>query len=364
MSRYVVFLGAGASAAEGAPLQRDLLTSYYSEHRDRAALREFALQVIEFFRLVFAIDVLNQEATTSVPTFEEALGLIDLATIRGEELRGIPLNGPDGALTLSSVRRGLVLLMADAIRGKVPAQPVVHSELVRNLRAGDRLTKTVFVTTNYDTLLDDALEDEALAEADRGPGSIVDYGFGELQQRGRIPGRETRSFALYKIHGSLNWLHCPVCTDLHVTHGADIVALLLDDPPRAKCTQCGTMREPVIVPPTLYKSLSNVYLAVVWNRTARALRDCVDLVFCGYSLADADMHVKYLVKSGQLNRSSATDPLRITIVNSYAAKPELDSQQELERYARLFGPDAVSDSRLSFDDFAGDPGTILGRPRQ
>jgi hypothetical protein len=76
------------------------------------------------------------------------------------------------------------------------------------------------------------------------------------------------------------------------------------------------------------------------------------------------MHVKYLVKSGQLNRSGVADPLRITIVNNYAAKPEGDSQQELDRYARLFGPHAVSDSRLSFDDFAGDPGRILGRPRQ
>jgi len=364
VSRYVVFLGAGASASEGAPLQRDLLKSYFLDHRDRGAHREFAHEVIQFFRLVFAVDVLNLEARTLLPTFEEVLGLIDLATMRGEALRGVPLNGPDGVLSLSSVRRGLVLLMADAIRRRVPAQPVVHSQLLRNLRAGDRLTRTVFVTTNYDTLLDDAIEDEALAQAERGPGSIVDYGFGELQDRGRIPGRETRSFALYKVHGSLNWLHCPVCTDLYVTHGADIVAMLLDDPPRARCTQCGTMRQPVIVPPTLYKVLSNVYLAVVWNRTARALRDCVDLVFCGYSLADADMHVKYLLKAAQLNRSAATDPLRITLVNSYSTKLEPDSQQDLERYARFFGSDAVSDARLSFEDFAGDPGAILGRPRQ
>jgi hypothetical protein len=296
--------------------------------------------------------------------FEEVLGLIDLAAIRGEALRGIPLSAIEGGgLSLSAVRRSLVLLMADAIRRKVPHEPVQHARLVRNLRAGDRLNQTSFITTNYDTLIDSAIEGEALPPGSRGPGSIVEYGFGGLEKRVRLPGREMRSFPLYKVHGSLNWLHCPVCTDLVVTHGADIVGLLLDDPPRARCTHCDGLREPVIVPPTLYKSLSNVYLAVVWNRAASALRDCVELVFCGYSLPDADMHVKYLVKSAQLNRGVATDPIRITLVNNFPTKPESDSQQELERYVRLFGPDAVSDSHLSFEAFAGDPGTILGRPR-
>lgn len=346
-------------------MQRDLLASYYAEWRGRGARGGFANDVIEFFRIVFDTDVLNLGAGARLPTFEEVLGLIDLATMRGEGLRGIPLSAPEnGGLNLASVRRHLVFLMADAIRRKVPAEPAVHAQLVRNLRLGERLAQTSFVTTNYDTLIDTALEDEALPETERRLGSIVDYGFGALEERGRIPGREMRSFALYKVHGSLNWLHCPVCTDLVVTHGADIVALLLDDPPRARCTHCETLREPVIVPPTLYKSLSNVYLGIVWNHAARALRNCAHLVFCGYSLSDADMHVKYLVKSAQMNRNGSADPLRITLINSYPEKLESSIQHEFERYARLFGADSVTDARLSFEDFAADPGSILGRPRQ
>ncbi len=366
MSRYVIFLGAGASASEGVPLQGDLLRSYFSEHPDRRVLREFAREVIDFFRLVFDIDVLNLEARMPLPTFEEVLGLIDLATSRAEGFRGIPLHAPDdGGLNLSSIRRRLILLMADAIHRRVPGDAAVHSRLVRNLRTGDRLAQTSFLTTNYDSLLDSALEDDAVPlEEDRGLGTVVEYGFSDLEPRSPIPGRETRSFPLYKIHGSLNWLYCSVCTDLAVTHGPDIVARLLDAPGRARCNRCQTMREPLIVPPTLYKSLSSAHLAIVWNHAARALRDCAQLVFCGYSLADADMHVKYLVKAAQMNRNPSADSLRITLVNNYPDKSDSTIQQEFERYARLFGSNAVSDAHLSFQDFAADPGAILGRARQ
>ncbi|MGH7645349.1 MAG: hypothetical protein ACREMR_07155, partial [Gemmatimonadales bacterium] len=91
------------------------------------------------------------------------------------------------------------------------------------------------------------------------------------------------------------------------------------------------------------------------------LQECTHLVFCGYSLPDADMHVKYLVKTAQMNRGRMTEALLITLLNGYREKPESNSQEEFDRYARLFGPETVSDSRLSFEDFAADPGVILGR---
>jgi hypothetical protein len=119
------------------------------------------------------------------------------------------------------------------------------------------------------------------------------------------------------------------------------------------------MREPIIVPPTYYKDLSNVYLAVVWNRAARAIRDCVHIVFCGYSLPDSDMHIKYLIKAGQMNRLPTAERLQITLVNAHPGKSPQQSEDELQRYRRFFGYDIVRDSGLSFEEFASNPADTL-----
>jgi NAD-dependent SIR2 family protein deacetylase len=129
-----------------------------------------------------------------------------------------------------------------------------------------------FITTNYDTLLDDGIELEAISGA-RGTGSLVDYGFAGLVQRDRNEYTEERTVRCYKIHGSLNWLYCTACDDLHVTYATDGVTRLIDEPDGAICPKCDTPRTPVIIPPSYYKDVSNMYLAVVWNQAFRALRE-------------------------------------------------------------------------------------------
>jgi hypothetical protein len=82
---------------------------------------------------------------------------------------------------------------------------------------------------------------------------------------------------------------------------------------------------------------------------------------CGYSLPDADMHVKYLLKAAQLNRDSTRERLKITIVNSFESKPISQSEEEFHRYARFFGYNAVRDASLPFEAFAADPGAVPGQ---
>jgi len=143
-----------------------------------------------------------------------------------------------------------------------------------------------------------------------------------------------------------------------------MIARLVDHPALARCVYCGTMREPIIIAPTYYKDFKSPYLSIVWNRAAWALKDCAHLIFCGYSLADADMHVKYLVKQAQLNRPSSIEPLSIHLVNHHANKAPADTTEEVRKFSRFFGEEAVFDSGLSFEEFAEDPGVLLGRPRQ
>jgi hypothetical protein len=91
VSRFVLFLGAGASAAEGAPMQRDLFTSYFGEVAETGDQQVWAEEVANFFLRAFAVDVRRIAEHERLPTFEEVLGMIDLATSRNEGLYEMPL---------------------------------------------------------------------------------------------------------------------------------------------------------------------------------------------------------------------------------------------------------------------------------
>jgi hypothetical protein len=111
----------------------------------------------------------------------------------------------------------------------------------------------------------------------------------------------------------------------------------------------------VIVPPSYFKDISNLYLSLVWNRAFQALKGADRIVFCGYSFPDADMHVKFLIKRAQLNRDQQSVPLRVDLVNHFPGKSPDAVTVELERYRRFLGYQQVFDSGLSFTDFAADP---------
>ena len=54
------------------------------------------------------------------------------------------------------------------------------------------------------------------------------------------------------------------------------------------CAECGSVYSPLIVPPTFYKDLNNVFLSTIWNRTDVALRKVKHIIFCGYSFPAAN----------------------------------------------------------------------------
>jgi hypothetical protein len=356
--RTIIFTGAGAGKADGLPIQTELFREFFM--RDVRGVQERQLQqdLAQFFSRVFSRDPVQNPAGP-LPTFEEALGVLELAISRNEAIlhvgEGDRLSGD-----LRPLRRQLILALAATIsRGPSPTQSA-HQQLVAALREASELENVTFITTNYDTLIDDALEAEAVAIG-RGTGSVVDYGFGELVPQLEDEHSDEHSYPCYKIHGSLNWLNCPVCDTLDVTYASDGVTRLVTDPEAARCLVCETLRTPVIVPPSYYKDLSSVYLAVVWNKASRALQNADHVVFCGYSFADSDIHIKYLLKRAQLNRDAAVRPLRVTLVNYYDGKPGEVELVEKNRFERFLGRTHLVDSRLSFQTFAADPSSVLDR---
>src|SRR5262252_6915849 len=103
--RTCIFLGAGASAAEGAPIQNDLFRQYFKSlkparrGRPQGTEQEMQKELAGFFDEMFGINVRNNRLELATfPTFEEALGLLDLAELRREAFKKYELEdfGPNG----------------------------------------------------------------------------------------------------------------------------------------------------------------------------------------------------------------------------------------------------------------------------
>lgn len=350
-----IFLGAGASKAEGAPLQGELFREYFSSAAFKNSHDDMDRELATFFHEMFQIDVDHGDiGNVSFPTFEEVLGLTDLAIMRKEAFRHFDIeNRAANSGRLRFIAQYLVFLVAKVLDFKLQDRAILHRRLVTALRKGRELTNVVFVSTNYDILIDNALTEESVNGID------LDYGveFRNFERPGdwRRPS-PGQSVSLFKPHGSLNWLFCPTCNQLEITpKEKGVVTHLISDFAHASCPHCESVYSPLIVPPTFYKDLNNVFLSSIWNRSDVALRKVNHIVLCGYSFPDADIHIKYLLKRAQTNRDGR---LRVTVVNNHPRKKPTDVQQEQDRYKRFLGC-GVNYTSKSFEEFAEDPLGIL-----
>jgi hypothetical protein len=355
MADTAIFLGAGASKAEGAPLQGELFKEYFSSAPFKNSHDEMDRELATFFLEMFHIDVDHGDMDKiNFPTFEEVLGLTDLAIIRKEAFRHFDIeNRAANSGRLRFIAQYLVFLVAKVLDAKLQKHAVEHRKLITALRNAGRLHDVVFVSTNYDILIDNALTQE------HDYGTDLDYGV-EFRNFDRPddwsrPSLDSR-VQLFKPHGSLNWLFCPTCNELEITpKEKGVVTRLISDFAHATCLLCGSVYAPLIVPPTFYKDMNNVFLSAIWNRTDIALRKVEHVIFCGYSFPDADIHIKYLLKRAQTNRSK---PQRFTVVNHYTGKDSTVADQERYRYERFLGS-GVEYTSLSFSDFAADPIQVI-----
>jgi NAD-dependent SIR2 family protein deacetylase len=356
--KTAILLGAGASSSEGAPLQNQIFKEYFKSVRDNHAVHhEIERELATFFYLMFNIDVDNDDLDNAIfPTFEEALGILDLAERRRESLKDFDLeNIASNSNRIRFIRQYLVLVMAKVLHDKLEVPRGHHKQLVKSLRDSDNLKDTIFISTNYDILIDNAL-------AALYPQFMLDYGvdFTNFERTDDWKRPSKNPVNLYKIHGSLNWLYCPTCNSLTLTPKEKGVIRLLTDFSHSACSVCESVIVPIIVPPTFYKDMSNVFLSIIWNRAEQSLRMADHIIFCGYSFPDADMHVKYLIKRIQTNRRQ---PMRFTVINNHPRKLESVSHSESERYKRFLGP-LVTYTDKSFEEFCCDPSSYFKSPHQ
>jgi hypothetical protein len=334
----VIFLGAGASAPEGAPLQSELFKEYFKYRRAHPISTKWSMDrlLAGFFRDFFGIEVMRGDINdVPFPTFEEALGVLELALDREESFTGY---GTRQERQMRRVREDLIFLIAVILDKKLGDECRHHMQLVTRLKEQGQLRKTCFIDLNYDILADNAL-----LKLD--PEFSTDYG---VRFTNAPTWRRTgNAIPLYKIHGSLNWLYCPTCVALTLTPGEKKVATLVFKPIR--CRTCRSHMVPLIIPPSYIKVMSNYQLQSIWRRAEGALLSARRIYFCGYSFPEADIHIKYILKRAEMNSSRSPD---IFVINNFEGKHADQKEYEKERYRRFFRDSArVQYTEQSFEEF-------------
>lgn len=154
-----------------------------------------------------------------------------------------------------------------------------------------------------------------------------------------------------KLHGSVNWLQCAECesmfTDLGTTHEDWLKPFLVP----SACPRCASrysltgdkapLLDVFMVTPTFLKRFENMYIQMVWAKAWRVLQSAKNIIFVGYSMPQADYHLRAL-----LARSVSKDA-RISVILS-------DAKEEtavVERFQKFFGVTRVSARNIGTEGF-------------
>ncbi len=319
--KSIVFLGAGASKCEGAPLQDELFSAYFNEFSGGEDKYYKVLQ--EFFLKAYNLDVKD---TKVFPTFEEILGFLYTAEKRRESFY----------FDTEEIKEGIIFSMAEILDRKFLKGSTYHRQLIEKLKKEQLLTDLVFITTNYDLLIDSAILSNGLD---------IDYGFKNIYKH------QSQRLPLYKIYGSLNWKYCDVCDNFFIASQMEkgmLQSIIQED---YACDICQNHFKSIIVPPTFYKEISNYYLNNIYHNLNKSLYEIENIIFCGYSFPDADLYIKFILKRAELYKNK---PFNVVVINTYEGKSQEKIKKEKGKY-ELFFNGKVNYMNNSFQDFCKEP---------
>lgn len=337
----VFLFGAGASKAEGAPLTSELL---YEALRQPHMDKNLVEVVVKFLKDFFGIaDLRCVSCASQLPSFEELLTIVDLAILKHEAF-----SREWNEASLEKLHDALVYNMSKILKEKLQSQletaPKYHSDFIQTIyrnRMDDNPSDYSFLSLNYDLLLDNALI--ALF-----PRLDLDY---SIDFRNYVSGprdwekpHAEHSVKLLKLHGSLNWMFCPVCNSVRLTPKEKIADRIITE--EIPCELDHAIQRPLLIPPTWLKVYDNAYLMQIWLNAERILRSAEKVFFVGCSLPESDIHVRYLLKKSLYR---AGEKPKITVVT----RPENSEGSKLHlRYKRLFGE--VDWHSIGFEVFSKD----------
>jgi len=366
-------LGAGFSRDAGCPLQAEILDRIRAFDISQLTILDDAFDITRYFghSRDCLFDFLGRVFPAGVtPSLEDVFTLLD-QTI---ENRGVC--AAYSWQELDEIRRHLNRAMLFVFHWETSAtesptrefyRAVACDLLKRRIRPGQASDPLSVISLNWDSLLEDDMywcieKTSATRRVD------IDYCCytTPLDKSGpHMPSPTQRAAGLFnvkimKLHGSANWLSCPNCRRLFTGIGEERTSWELYVQLRT-CPECGveaapggdngtdagpTTLEPCFITPTFVKRFDNPHIQMTWHNAFLDLAEADEVVFIGYSLPDADYHVRTL-----LRRAVRLDALTKVVLAESDGPGGNNADGEMsataQRYVDFFG-----EERVTFD-FSG-----------
>ena len=115
-------------------------------------------ELTKFFKDLFFIDVTSDVDSINFPTFEEVLGVLDLAEQKRESFKNYKSESyNDNNTSISYIRQSLIMLTAYTLNNANSRSNSYHKLLLENLGKQNMLQNTTFISANYDIHIDNAI---------------------------------------------------------------------------------------------------------------------------------------------------------------------------------------------------------------
>jgi len=306
--RDVVFvLGAGASHPDGVPMQQDILPMIVSGEIEEIATSLIGQQVNDFIRDNFFI----KPGMADYPRLEAIFGFLDYFIQQSESLSA---KYPNAAIR--EIKENLIKIIHYIVNLRTDKSSYIYHLFWRAIQKHNR--NVSIITLNYDTLLEQAFDflfrkygyiDYCIPLMNFDAANAMrEFNFW-INPREPIPvhpDEDPVPFKIIKVHGSLNWKYCNCCNQTLLTpwdrtidlNRGKLIGHTYPDKEEYDyyCPLDGTEFQTLIMPPSYIKSLNHPVIAQLLGEASREIRCTKRIVFIGYSLSDADVHIKSLFK--------------------------------------------------------------------
>ncbi len=305
--RDVLFIfGAGTSHPDGVPLQKEILPMIMNGSIKEIAESEIGGEVIEFVKENFEFD-----EKLNFPRLEAVFGFLDYFILQNESLSKKYSNE-----RLRKIKEYLIKLLHYIVDYRTEKKSIYYRlfwEAVSEFNSNISI-----VTLNYDTLLEQAFDFlfEKFGYIDYAI-NLMNYEKNEklkpfnfwIDPRKPVAVKETENpvaIKILKLHGSLNWKYCNCCNQTLLTpwdrkidlNKGKFLGYTYPDKVEYEysCPIDGTDFETLIMPPSYYKELTHNVILPLMAEAGKEIRAAKRIVVIGYSLSDADIHIKALLQ--------------------------------------------------------------------
>lgn len=326
IERTALIAGAGLSAVAGIPTTRELPRQFLDLPPTGATPAPLQKAISKHLRQYWEV-VFDYKADGPTPSFEDHFTVLDLAANTGHHL-----GSSYSPKQLRAIRRLSIHRVFDVLNTKFrPSNEL--SKFLSTLADG---SGNGILTTNWDIAIERHLPPDSFHYS-----VAIEHLGGGVYDRQGVP--------LLKLHGSTNWAYCDCCSRLYaLTQGKGAldkhVFIDKDDfralapgakvahsihGSKAKCYVCEIALSSRVATFSYAKVLNFVHFLSIWDDAFTLLRSARHWLFVGYSLPEADFHLRHLLKTAQLGRAKPGE-VKVTVVT-------YDDPQTIERFKRFFG---------------------------